>query len=174
VFRTIQEAINILSNISNKEIRLPQGFITNINIEENKKWLNSTLLEIYQEFKVITTLERWIEEHSVDPESEAYLRKLLDMSYKEAFESYLKSTRYISDYNYIKQREGEKYAILYDYVSKVFVNYFLFGKGNKKKNPTLDQKHQRFETVSCNNGEKRNLFLKFKKRRKIRFIKIQP
>ena len=174
VFRTIQEAINLLSNITNKDVRLPQGFITNINIEENKKWLMTPLIEIFQEFKLIKSLDEWMVEHSVHPESQAYLRKLLEMTYKDAFEAYLKSTRYLCDYNYIKQREGEKYAILYDYVSKVFINYFLYGKGNKKKNQNLCENPQRSESGAYTHGEKRNLFLKFKKKRKkIRFIKIQ-
>jgi len=174
VFRTIQEAINLLSNITNKDVRLPQGFITNINIEENKKWLMTSLLEIYQEFKVINTLDEWIVEHSVHPESEGYLRKLLEMTYKDAFEAYLKSARYLIDYNYIKQREGEKFAILYDYVSKVLINYFLYGKGNKKKNQIYADNPERSGRNENAYGEKRNLFLKFKKKRKkIHFIKIQ-
>lgn len=180
VFRTIQEAINVLSNINNKDIRLPQSFITNINIEENKKWLNSSLLEIYQEFNIITTLEEWKQSHSVKAESAIYLKILLEMTYKESFEAYLKSNRYTCDYNYIKQREGEKYAILYDYVSKVFINYFLYGKGNKKKNLKEDEalyvnsiKTKNMNDCLKGDGKDVKVFMtKFKKRRKIHFIKF--
>ena len=56
------------------------------------------------------------------------------MTHKEAFEAYIKSNRYQSDYHYIKQREGEKYAILFDYVAKIYIRYFLNGRGNKKRN----------------------------------------
>lgn len=174
VFRTIQEAINLLSNINNKDIRLPQSFITNINIEENKRWLNTSLLEIYQEFQIMTDFDEWTKLHYVQPQASIYLKILMELTYKEAFEAYLKSSRYISDYNYIKQREGEKYAILYDYVSKVFINYFLYGKGNRKKNlkqEALDMEDE----VQSNKSILENLDLKanlkLKQRKKIHFIK---
>ena len=61
------------------------------------------------------------------------------MTHKEIFESYVRSQRYINDYVYIKMREGEKYAILFDYVAKIYVRYFINGRGNKKRNPRKNQ-----------------------------------
>lgn len=135
VFRTIQEAINILTSMSNnKDNRLPQSFITNINIEYNKQYLLKPLEEIYKDCYVFKSTDELIEENpKMSEEDKAYLKHLLTMTHKEAFESYIKSTRYQIDYNYIRQREGEKYAILFDYVAKIYVNYFLNGRGNQKR-----------------------------------------
>ena len=35
---------------------------------------------------------------------------------------------------YIKNKEGEKVAKLYDYIAQNICQYFLYNKGNKKKN----------------------------------------
>jgi hypothetical protein len=136
VFRTIQEAINLLTGLSNsKDNRLPQSFITNINIEYNKKYLNMPLRDIYRECKVFSSVDELAKLNpNLTEEERKYLDILLAMTHREAFESYIKSNRYQSDYNYIKQREGEKYAILFDYVAKIYVRYFLNGRGNQKRN----------------------------------------
>lgn len=135
VFRTIQEAINLLTNLSNnKDNRLPQSFITNINIEYNKKYLLKPLEQIYRDCNIFNSTDHLIQENpSMSEEDKAYLKILLSMTHKDAFESYIKSSRYQSDYNYIRQREGEKYAILFDYVAKIYVLYFLNGRGNQKR-----------------------------------------
>jgi hypothetical protein len=136
VFRTIQEAINLLTNMSNnKDNRLPQSFITNINIEYNKHFLLKPLEEIYKECRVFKSVEDLIRENPLmSEEDKTYLRQLLTMTHKDAFESYIKSNRYQIDYNYIRQREGEKYAILFDYVARIYVLYFINGRGNQKRN----------------------------------------
>ena len=136
VFRTIQEAINLLTGLSNsKDNRLPQSFITNINIEYNKKFLHRSIEDIYKDCKVFKSAGDLIGENpNMSEEDKTYLSIILSMTHKEAFESYIKSNRYQIDYNYIKQREGEKYAILFDYVAKIYVRYFLNGRGNKKRN----------------------------------------
>jgi hypothetical protein len=124
----------------------------------------------------MTNYDEWTKLHYVQPQANIYLKILMEMTYKEAFEAYLKSSRYISDYNYIKQREGEKYAILYDYVSKVFINYFLYGKGNRKKNVKLEVLEME-EDIQSNKSIFKTLEgkdnLKFKQRKKIHFIKCK-
>ncbi len=136
VFRTIQEAINLLTGLNNsKDNRLPQSFITNINIDYNKKFLNMPLKDIYRECEVFESVDELAKmKPTLTEEERKYLDILLEMTHREAFEAYLKSNRYLSDYNYIKQREGEKYAILFDYVAKIYIRYFLNGRGNQKRN----------------------------------------
>jgi hypothetical protein len=57
-FRAIQESIKKLlsdsnNNSNNNLIRLPQSFITNINIDYNKQFMNKSLLQIYMDLNVI-------------------------------------------------------------------------------------------------------------------------
>ena len=142
LFKTIQEAINILVGIKTiKENKLPQVFITNINIEYNKKYFDMTLENIYKEFNVFKSIEHLTDLMIGKSEKQTNnLKYLMNMTYKESFEAYLCSERYLQDYEYIKNREGEKYAILFDYAARVFVRYFKSGKGNKKLKPNKDKK----------------------------------
>lgn len=133
-FRAIQEAVNQLIEIGAKINRLPQLFITNINIDYNKKYINKTIFEIFQEFELITTSkEDFFSNIFLNEEKEELLDHLLNLTYKEAFDSYLKSDRYTYDIQYIRQREGDKFAFLYVYVSKIFIKYYTCSKGNKSK-----------------------------------------
>jgi hypothetical protein len=167
VFRTVQEAINLLTGQSNgKDNRLPQSFITNINIEYNKKYLNKTIEDIYVESKIFSSADGLIDSLPVNKMTEedmTYLKILLRMNYRNIFESYIKSTRYISDYHYIKQREGEKYAILFDYVARIYVRYFLNGRGNKKRNPRKNKHNYVYKYIMNDekkNGEDKNIIKK--------------
>jgi hypothetical protein len=171
VFRTIQEAINLLTGLSNsKDNRLPQSFITNINIDYNKKYLNKSLEEIYKECKVIHTVDELAACNAALTEEERkYLNALLAMTHREAFEAYIKSNRYQSDYNYIKQREGEKYAILFDYVAKIYVRYFLNGRGNKKRNQRKNFHGRDLDIRLLGKESLFKLKMKSRKKRKIVF-----
>ncbi len=142
LFKTIQEAINILlGTVHRKENKLPQVFITNINIEYNKKFFDMTLEEIYKEFGILKSLDE-LTDLMIDKSDKQKnkLKYLMNMTYKESFEAYLSSNRYFQDYEYIKNREGEKYAILFDYAARVFVRYFKSGKGNKKLKANKEKK----------------------------------
>jgi hypothetical protein len=174
VFRTIQEAINLLTNMSNnKDNRLPQSFITNINIEYNKHFLLKPLEDIYKECKVFKSTENLINENPLmTPEDKTYLRQLLTMTHKDAFESYIKSNRYQTDYNYIRQREGEKYAILFDYVARIYVLYFINGRGNQKRNLKKFKVSRDLKTRLVPSPNKPR-FKSFKVKRKIVFKTFQ-
>ena len=49
----------------------------------------------------------------------------------------------MNDYYHIHQREGEKFAILFNYISKIFIQYYTKSKGNKPKNQVNEQKTEK-------------------------------
>ena len=116
-FRTIHEALKNCLKV--KLERLPQTFITNIKIEVNKKYLDKTILEIYKEYDIISSAEDFIEKGFVFEEKQNVFKNFLNLSFKSVFESYISSKQYIKDYHHIKVREGEPFAILFNFISRV-------------------------------------------------------
>ena len=130
-FRTIHEALKKCLKI--KLQRLPQQFITNIKIDFNKKFLEKTILEIYQECKIITSLDDFVKKNYLKDDKVNIFTQFLSLTFKDVFDYYLNSHQYFKDYNYILKREGEGFAVLFNYISKIFVFYYEKSKGNFKK-----------------------------------------
>lgn len=114
--------------------RLPQFFVTNIKIEYNKIYLNKTIEQIYTEFKILPSLNELIEKNLIRKGKKELLIILMNSSLKDIYKYYLSSGLYKYDRKYIKNKEGEKVAKLYDYISQNICQYFLCNKGNKRKN----------------------------------------
>ena len=110
--------------------RLPQNFITNIKIEYNKLYLNKTVEQIYTEFKILPSLNELIEQNLIKKGKKELLIILMNNSLKDIYKYYLSSQLYIYDRMYIKNKEGENVAKLYDYIAQNICQYFLY---NKKK-----------------------------------------
>lgn len=150
VFRTIHQALKNCLRV--KLERLPQNFITNINIEFNKDCLNKTIYEIYNTHNLIGNIDNLLENKKVFEDKILLFKNFLSLTFKEIFEFYLSSKQYIKDFEYIKKREGEGFAILFNYVSKVFVPYFEKFKGNTcslKKDPKATKENSSI----CNSEE---------------------
>jgi hypothetical protein len=118
--------------------RLPQNFITNIKIDCNKNYLSKSILQMYQAHGALKNLESLIEQNLVRPENKTLLKEFLNLTFKEAFELYTKSEQYLRDYQNIRDKEDDNFAILFDYSSKIFIDYFAVSKGNKQKMLTKD------------------------------------
>jgi hypothetical protein len=134
-FRTIHEALKNCLKV--KLARLPQAFITNIKIDFNKKYLDKTILDIYKENGVISSVEDYREKDFIIDGKIDVFRNFLSLTFKDVFESYITSKQYIKDYHHIKDREGEGFAILFNFISKIFVAYYTKSKGNKHKGRKL-------------------------------------
>lgn len=130
-FRAVQEAIKKLTNDSNLINRLPQSFITNINIDYNKEYMNKTILQIYQDLNIIQSENDFY--YGIDTENAIKLNQFIFMTYTELFNYYITSQRFKKDCESIREKEGEKFEILYKYVSKIFIHYYSLSKGNKPK-----------------------------------------
>ena len=113
--------------------RLPQNFTTNIKIEFNKVYLNKTVEQIYTEFKILPSLNELIEKNLIKKGKKEFLILLMTSSLKDIYKSYLSSRLYKYDRMYIKNKEGENVAKLYDYIAQNICQYFLYNRGNKKK-----------------------------------------
>jgi hypothetical protein len=111
--------------------KLPQNFITNIKIERNKKFMSDSLLQIYQAHGFLRDIDLLLPEDIVKKEKRINLKEFLNLSFTQAFDTYTKSEQFLRDYQSIKEKDGFKIAILFDFVSKIFINYFTFSKGNK-------------------------------------------
>jgi hypothetical protein len=130
-FKTIHEALKKCLNI--KLPRLPQNFITNIKIDFNKVYLDKTIYDIYREFKIIPSVEEFLSKKYLIDDKVQIFRDFLNLTFKNVFEYYVNSKQYVKDYYHIMNREGEKFAILFNYISKVFIQYYTKSKGNKPK-----------------------------------------
>jgi hypothetical protein len=130
--KSIHEAIKYCVNLYIK--RLPQFFITNIKIEYNKMYLNKTIEQIYTEFKILPSLNELREKNLIKKGKKESLTVLMNSTLKDIYQYYLNSQLYKYNRMYIKNKEGEKVAKLYDYIAQNICQYFLYNKGNKKKN----------------------------------------
>lgn len=130
-FRAVQESIKKITNESTQIGRLPQFFITNINIDYNKEYMNKTIIQIYQDLHIIQDEKDLF--IGLNQEKLLQLCRLCRMTYSELFNYYIASQRFKEDCELIRQKEGEKFEILYKYVSKIFIKYYSLSKGNKPK-----------------------------------------
>ena len=116
-FRAVQEAIKKLTNDSNLINRLPQSFITKI-------------IQSQSDFY-----------YGISPENLMKLNQFIYMTYTELFNYYITSQRFKRDCESIREKEGEKFEILYKYVSKIFIHYYSLSKGNKPKKSEDSEKY---------------------------------
>ena len=113
--------------------RLPQKFIINTRIEYNKKILNKTVEEIYNDFKLLPSYETLIENNMVYKNREEFLYSLMKTKLKDIYKYYLNSDLYIIDKKRIESKSGEGVLKLYDFVATNICEYFLLNKGNDKR-----------------------------------------
>jgi hypothetical protein len=135
-FKTIHEALKKCLNI--KLPRLPQNFITNIKIDFNKVCLEKTILEIYQDHRIIPSVDEFMAKKYLIEDKIGVFKDFLALTFRNVFEYYVNSKQYVKDYYHIQQREGEKFAILFNYISKVFIQYYTKSKGNRPKKEKKD------------------------------------
>ena len=137
-FRAVQESIKKLTGDSPQISRIPQMFITNINIDYNKSFMNKTICQIYKELNIVQSERDFI--RGIPNEKAMTLLTFVNMTYTELFNSYITSQRFKEDCEGIRVKEGEKFEILYKYVSKIFIKYYSLSKGNKPKGLEKEKK----------------------------------
>ena len=136
--KVLQEALKKLTNESSLINRLPQSFITNININYNKRYMNKTIKDLYQELGLVRIENDFY--CGVDQEKAKQISQFINMTYSQLFLNYITSERFIKDCESIREKEGEKFEILFKYVSKIYIHYYSLSKGNKPKNTLSIQK----------------------------------
>ena len=159
--------------------RLPQKFIINTRIEYNKKILNETVEQVYNEFKLLPTYEILLEKNVIYKNRKEFLYALMKSKLKDIYKYYISSDLYTLDKKKIEKKSGEAVVKLYDYVATNICEYFLLNKGNDKRlnrwrnttNLKRIIKKKRFEThkslsqsnnnIDNNREQKKNIAIKF-------------
>ena len=149
-FRAVQDSIKKITNDLTQVNRLPQSFITNINIDYNKNYMNKTIFQIYQSLNLVNQEKEFF--IGISDENIPKLKSLLNYTYSQLFNIYTESQRFKEDCELIREKEGEKFEILYKYVSKIYINYYSLSKGNRPK--------KIYQNMNKNgkNNYKKNLF----------------
>jgi hypothetical protein len=148
----IHDAIKHCVNL--KMNKLPQNFITNINIEYNKMYFNKTVEQLYSEFNIVPSLNELINKNLIKNGKKELLINLMSSSLKDIYQYYLTSDLYKYHRMCIIKKEGENSGKLYDYVAQNICKYFIYNKGNKK---IINYKNNNLN-VSNNNNMYENKF----------------
>ena len=149
-FRAVQDSIKKITNDLTQVNRLPQSFITNINIDYNKNYMNKTIFQIYQSLNLVNQEKEFF--IGISDENIPKLKSLLNYTYSQLFNIYTESQRFKEDCEVIREKEGEKFEILCKYVSKIYINYYSLSKGNRPKK--IYQNRNKNQKNIC----KKNLF----------------
>ena len=134
-FKAIHDAIKLCLNLLVK--RIPQQFITNITIEFNQKNFEKKIIDIYHEFNLLPSIDEIIEKKLLRKGKEELFKEIAASNYHQMYEMYIKSERYKGDTEKIKKREGQKFAVLYDFVARNFAEYYLYGKAHIQKDKDI-------------------------------------
>lgn len=130
-FKAIHEAIKLCLNLLVK--RIPQSFITNITIEFNQLNMHRRIIDIYEEYHLLPSLQEIQERNLLRKGKETLFKEIAECRFEDLYEVYLSSDRYKSDTEKIRNKEGQRFAMLYEFVSKNFVVYYLYGKAHNVK-----------------------------------------
>ena len=152
-FKTVFESIKLCLNL--KVSRLPQNFITNITIEYNQIYLQKKIIEIYNEFKLLPSIEDIINKNLCKKGKMEIFKEIANYDFYTLYDNYINSDRFKRDIEQIKKEEGKRNGILYEFVAKNFCVYYLFGKGKEKKNINQNKKKKiLFKISSTLNNDK--------------------
>ena len=103
--------------------------------------MNKTIGQIYIDLHVIQNLNDFY--YGLTQEKAFTLQKMINMTYSELFNSYITSQRFKEDCESIRMKEGEKFEILYKYVSKIYIKYYSLSKENKPKRLDREEKKKK-------------------------------
>ncbi len=112
-----------------KNYKLPQNFINNINIMYNKKYLNCSMLQIFEDYKIFVDIDKIKTQLTVN-KFKLFLF-VINKTYKELFQEYINSKKYLEDCAKIDNKYGIKIGLLFRYTSKIFIDYYQFQKSKK-------------------------------------------
>lgn len=135
-FKIIHKIINYCLTIKIK--KLPQSFITNINISNNLEYMNKTIIEIYQSYHLLPDFQSLMKKNKIKGEIQNIFKRFCSLNFKTLYQEYLESKVYIYDLNEAQNCGGKKLQILYEFVSKNYILYFMhYGKQSNKRNDDI-------------------------------------
>ena len=127
-FQTVHNIMKYCLNITVN--RLPQIFITNINIEYNRNYLEKTIIQIYNEFDLIQNVNiiEEIDDNIIRIKNKELFKHFSKFKLYELYEEYIESQCYKKDIDKVKNKNGKNIGILYEFVSKNFIYYYMNNK----------------------------------------------
>ena len=128
-FQIIHEIMRFCLSIRVK--RLPQPFITNITIEYNRYYFEKTVLQIYNEFNLISNFEQ-LDDEKIKIKNKELFRDFSNYKLEDLYNVYIESQSYKKDLKEIIEKSGKNIGILYEFVSKNLIYYY---RNNKSKIP---------------------------------------
>jgi hypothetical protein len=129
-FQTVHKIMKYCLSITVN--RLPQLFITNITIEYNRSYLEKTIFQIYTDFDLIQNLNI-IDDEVIKIKNKELFKNFTNYKFYELYEQYIDSQCYKKDMNKIINKNGKNIGILYEFVSKNFLSYYLNSKNKMAK-----------------------------------------
>ena len=150
-FKTIHEIMNKSLNIVVK--RLPQFFITNITIEYNQKYLDTNIIQIYQEFNNLPDYKTLIEKNIIKSNKEYLFKEFCSYSLFNLYDIYCESKRFHKDINEIKIQDGKRIGLLYEFVSLNFSAYYKYSKPHISKSKGINTQNELNENATENNNK---------------------
>jgi hypothetical protein len=104
--------------------RLPQKFITNITIEYNRKYLKKNIIEIYQDFNLLPDYHTMVEKGLIKSNRKEAFSEFCSYELTQLYNIYIESQRYCKEIDDVKNQDGRRIGLLYQFVSKNFCAYF--------------------------------------------------
>jgi hypothetical protein len=121
-FKTVHEIMNLSLKIIVK--RLPQTFITNIKIEYNQKYLKKNIIEVYQDFNLLPDYHTLVEKNLIKNNIKEFFSEFCSYNLSSLYNIYIKSQKYSKEIEDVKNNDGRRIGLLYQFVSKNFCTYF--------------------------------------------------
>lgn len=133
--------------------RLPQVFITNITIEYNLNYLEKTIFQIYKEFDLIQNIEL-VDDEIIRIKNKELFKLFTKYKFYELYEIYIESKCYQKDMNKVINKNGKNIGILYEFVSKNFIFYYMNSRNKILKMDEYNGKYQNKKEKNNSNNEK--------------------
>ena len=133
--------------------RLPQVFITNITIEYNLNYLEKTIFQIYKEFDLIQNIEL-VDDEIIRIKNKELFKLFTKYKFYELYEIYIESKCYQKDMNKVINKNGKNIGILYEFVSKNFIFYYMNSRNKILKIDEYSDKYQNNKEKNNKNKEK--------------------
>ena len=102
--KAFNQMIYKLLKFKRKIYKLPQTFVTDINIDKNKQYLNHSMFQIYEEYNIKIDTDIIIKD-CVNKNASYILFNLMNKSYKSLYNDYISSKRYKKDCLLIRKKK---------------------------------------------------------------------
>ena len=100
--------------------------------------MNKTIIEIYQSYHLLPDFQTLMKNNKIKKEMQNIFKRFCSLNFKTLYQEYLESKRYIYDLNEAQILGGKKMEVLYEFVSKNYILYFMYyGKQSNKRNDDI-------------------------------------